>query len=230
MTKRSGVEKLIWLFVILDVLLLVGFMILHITDTRVVDPDVHHASIPVVDDVQAPEDALLKNGEAEQIVGSGDASGRAAQTTLTVGDAQIDADLVVGSFQQRGGPSFSLYMDSSSFKLSENEGRCYVAASGNNGVKQYIELAFLPNCEAGSVAANLLSSYGAVSVDPSERTEAFGGLSAIRVTGSSAETDLDSYVVSYNGGCVTVVLCTPGTASSGSDILRASLDSLILHP
>ena len=74
MTKRSGVEKLIWLFVILDVLLLVGFMILHITDTRVVDPDVHHASIPVVDDVQAPEDAVLKNGEAEQIVGSTDAS------------------------------------------------------------------------------------------------------------------------------------------------------------
>ena len=229
MTKRSGIEWLIWLFVILDILLLVGFIVLHVTDTRLVDNDIHHASIPIVNDVQAPEDAALRSGEAEMILGNSDASGRAAQSVLTVDGVQIDADLVVGSFRQRGGPDFSLYMDSNSFKLSENEGRCYVAASGNAGVKEYIELSYLPNCEAGSVASNLLSSYGAVVVNPAEKTECFGGFPALHVTGSSAETDLDSYTIAYNGGCVTIVLCTPGMPDDGTNSLRATLDSLIVH-
>ena len=233
MTKRSGLEWAIWIVTILDVILLAAFLILHITDTRIVDRGGSYtdsnADVPIVTDAHAPEDAALKTGEAEKILGNADASGRPAQTSLAVGDAQIDADLVVGSFQQRGGPDFSLYIDSASYKLSENEGRCYVAAAGNAGVKQYLELAFLPNSDAASVATSLLSSYGAVSSDPVEKTEAFGGYSAIRVTGSSAETDLEAYVVTVNGGCLTAVLCTPGASGSGAGSLRASLDSLVLH-
>ena len=164
-----------------------------------------------------------------KIVGNADSSGRPAQMTLTFGDEQVDADLAMGSFRQRGGPDFSLYIDSTRYKLSENEGRCYVAASGNAGAKCYLELAFLPNSDAASVASTLLSSYGAVTVNPAEKTEAFGGYSAIRVTGSSAETDLEACVVSVNGGSLTVVLCVPGMQSADADLLRSSLDSLIVQ-
>ena len=229
MKKRTGLDRAILGFVVLDIILLAAFLVLHISDIRVNGGEDTPVSVPIVTDAQAPEDSALKPGEAEKIVGNADSSGRPAQMTLTFGDEQVDADLAVGSFRQRGGPDFSLYIDSTRYKLSENEGRCYVAASGNAGAKCYLELAFLPNSDAASVASTLLSSYGAVTVNPAEKTEAFGGYSAIRVTGSSAETDLEACVVSVNGGSLTVVLCVPGMQSADADLLRSSLDSLIVQ-
>lgn len=230
MTKRSGFERAIWVLVILDVILLAAFLVLHVTDTRLqdLDGDIHPAA-PIVTDARAPEDASLQPGEAEKIICTADTSGRSAQTILTVGDAQITADLVSGSFQQRGGPNFSLYIDSAAFRLLENEGRCYVASSGNAGSKLYLELSFLPNTDAATVASKLLDSYGAVTSATPEKTEAFGGYSGVRVTGSSPETDLEAYVVSVNTGCLTAVLCCPGADLQGADSLRASLDTLILN-
>ena len=232
MKQRSGRQRAIVALTIFDLILLIAFFVLHIADIRLTDRDsarpIDQASIPVVTDARAPEDASLPAGEAEQIIRGTDGSSRPAQGVLTVDGEQVEAGLVVGSFQQRGGPSFSLYMDSERFRLTENEGRCYVAANGNGGVKQYLELAFLPNADAASVANTLLSSYGAVSADAAERTEAFGGFPASYIKGSSVETDLEAYVISVDGGCVTVVLCTPGIADASSSALRASLDTLVL--
>ena len=231
MTKRSGLERAIWIIAILDVVLLAVFLILHITDTRLVDPnaDDTHALVPIVTDARAPEDAALQTGEAEKIIGTADTSGRSAEAVLTAGDTQINANLVAGSFRQRGGPDFSLYIDTAAFKLSENEGRCYVAKSGSAGAKLYLELTFLPNADSASVASGLLSSYGAVTTNAPEKTEAFGGYSAIRVTGSSAETDLEAYIVPVNGGCLTAVSCVPGAYTADADSLHASFDSLIIQ-
>ncbi|MBQ9044761.1 MAG: hypothetical protein IJ112_02290 [Oscillospiraceae bacterium] len=230
MNTRSALEWVILVLVILDVMLLALFLILHITDARLVDPEpvVSEPRAQVVEDVTAPEDAALQPGEAEQILGFGDAAGRPSQSTLTVGDEQIDAQLVIGTFAQRGGPDFSLYIDNEAFRLTENEGRCYVAASGNAGTKLYLELTFLPNTDAASVASSLLKSYGAVSTSAGEKTEAFGGHSAVHVTGSSAETDLEAYAVSVNGGCLTAVVCVPGNGGGAVDTLRASVDTLVI--
>lgn len=232
MKKTSALEWTIYALIIVDVILLALFLILHIIDVRLVEPDdaAPTGTGQVVTDARAPEDAALAPGEAEQILGAADASGRSAQTTLAVGDQQIDAELVSGTFQQRGGPAFSLYVDKSNFRLTENEGRCYVAASGNSGAKLYIELSFLPNTDAASVAPSLLKNYSAVTVSAGEKTEAFGGLSAVFNTGSSVETDLESYVISVDGGCLTVVMCTPGSGGEQARILRACLDSLAVQP
>lgn len=230
MKKSSALEWTIFGLIILDVLLLAAFLILHITDTRLAEPAGAGNPAPevqVVTDARAPEDAVLAPGEAEQIIGSGDAAGRSAQTTLTAGDESVDADLVVGSFRQRGGPDFSLYVPGSDFRLTENEGRCYVSAAGNAGAKLYVELTFMPNTDAASVAPSLLKSYGAVTMSAGEKTQAFGEHSAVYITGSSAETDLEAYVVSVNGGCLTVVTCVPGAGSSEASLLRASVETLI---
>jgi hypothetical protein len=232
MKQRSGRQRAIVALTIFDLILLIAFFVLHIADIRLTDRDsarpIDQAAIPVVTDARAPEDASLPAGEAEQIIRGTEGSDRPVQGTLTVDGEQVEAGLVVGSFQQRGGPSFSLYMDSERFRLTENEGRCYVAANGNGGVKQYLELAFLPNTDAASVANTLLSSYGAVSSEAAEHTEVFGGFPAFYIKGSSVETDLEAYVVSVNGGCVTVVLCTPGISDASASALRASLDTLLL--
>lgn len=234
MNKRPALEWAIWIVLILDVILLAVFLVLHITDTRLA-PDGGStmnppAAAPIVTDARAPEDNALQPGEAEHILNAGDDSGRSMHATLNIGDTQIEADLVNGSFRQRGGPEFSLYVDSTQFGLTENEGRCYVTASGSNGAKLYLELAFLPNTDSASVAQSLLNSYGAVTTNPAEKTTAFGGFSAVRVTGSSAETDLDAYLISVNGGCLTVVKCVPGYAGDEADCLQAILDSLVIVP
>ena len=232
MSRRGGLQRVIWILVILDILLLAVFLVLHIADARIPSANnrvpASQISIPVVTDARAPEDASLSPGEAEQILNNGSTSGRAAQTTLSAAGEQLEADLVVGGFQQRGGPAFSLYVPSELFHLTENEGKCYVAAVGSAGVQLYLELAFLPNTDASSVAASLLKSYGAVSVENPARTEAFGGYSALQVTGSSAETDLEAYVVSVNGGCITAVLCVPGIEDDNAAALRAAFDTLML--
>ena len=62
MTKRTGLQRAILIVAVLDVLLLVGFLILHITDYRIPGRDGAntdtHAIIPVVTDAHAPEDAF----------------------------------------------------------------------------------------------------------------------------------------------------------------------------
>lgn len=230
MKKRSGLERAIWILAVLDIVLLAAFLVLHITDTRVTDKEGDiHAVVPIVTDARAPEDASLKPGEAEKIVSAADTSGRSGQMVLEVGDKQIEADLVSGSFQQRGGPDFSLYIDADAFRLLENEGRCYVAAAGDAGTRLYLELSFFPNADAASVASKLLDSYGAVTSESPEKTEVFGGYSALRVTGSSAETDLEAFVVSVDSGCLTAVFCCPGYSAEGKEVLHASLDSLVLN-
>lgn len=231
MKKTSALEWTIYALIIVDVILLALFLILHIIDVRLVEPDTSalDTANPIVTDARAPEDAALAPGEAEQILGAPDSSGRSAQSTLMVGGQELAADLVSGTFSQRGGPDFSLYVDSTKFRLTENEGRCYVAASGNNGAKLYLELAFLPNTDAASVAPTLLKNYGAVSTSAGDKTDAFGGHSAVYTTGSSVETDLESYVVSINGGCLTVVICTPGSGGDEARILRASMDSILIQ-
>ena len=233
MTKRTGLQRTILYFAVFDILLLIAFLVLHITDTRLADGESAytdpHGIVPIVTEVQAPEDSALQKGEAEQIIRSGsDAVGRPAQMQLSADGVQFDANLVVGSFGQRGGPDFSLYVDTASFRLTENEGRCYVSDAGSTGSKLYLELAFLPNTDAATVAVSLLNSYGAVTVNPAEKTEAFGGHAALRVTGSSPETDLEAYLIPINNGCLTVVKCVPGLSAEHADRLLASFDSLLI--
>ena len=233
MTKRTGLQRAILYFAVFDILLLIAFLVLHITDTRLADRDNAytdtHTIVPIVTEIRAPEDSALQKGEAEQIIRSGsDAAGRPAQMQLSTASAQFDADLVVGSFSQRGGPDLSLYVDTAAFLLTENEGRCYVSDAGVTGSKLYLELAFLPNTDAATVAVSLLNSYGAVSVNPAEKTEAFGGYTALRVTGSSPETDLEAYLIPVNNGCLTVVKCVPGLSAEHADRLQASCDSLVI--
>ena len=234
MTKPTGLQRAIRIFAVLDVLLLVAFLIVHITDFRTADRDGAnmdtHDIIPVVTDARASEDALLQPGEAETILrGAVDSSGRAAQSQLSAGETQFDADLVVGSFQQRGGPDFSLYVDTAAFRLIENEGHCYVAASGNSGVNLYLDLSFLPNADAASVAQTIMDAYGTVTSNPAEKTEAFGGHSALHITGSSAENDYEAYVIPINSGCVIAVSCLPGSGAENADHLIACFESLLIY-
>ena len=90
------------------------------------------------------------------------------------------------------------------------------------------QIKMILHADAASVANTLLSTYGAVSSEPAQRTEVFGGYSAIYTKGSSVETDLESYAVDVSGGCVTVVMCAPGNADSSAAILKAIMDTLVL--
>lgn len=65
--------------------------------------------------------------EPELILGSGQTPSRDAQQAVSVGGEDKTMQLVTGSFAQRGGPDFSLYLDTSVFLSTEMDGKCCFA-------------------------------------------------------------------------------------------------------
>ena len=227
--KRDGQDRAIRFLLILNLVLLIVFLVLKIADVRVRPasaPD--EAPEAVVSDAPVPRFTL--GDTPEQILGAGSVPNRPQETTLPTEGDQQTASLISGSFAQRGGPDFSLYLDSRTFQLIENEGRCYFCPHDELGAKLYLELAFLPETDAQTVAASLLQDYGVMEETEEIGAAEFGGREAVRVQGQSVETQLDAYVIPIDGGCVTAVLCTPGGAEGPRTAsLRASLETLELY-
>lgn len=225
--KRDRQDVAIVVLGSLVAVLLVALIVIHVFDLKLVRPEAPPAeTVPSSGDTQ---EGFQFSDAPEIILGSGDAQGRADASDVSTDSGSVSMSLVTGSFAQRGGPDFSLYLDKETFQMTENDGYCYFSLSGGAGASLYLEIAYHDGADAQTLAGELLKSYGIVAEPQNNGAVQLGGYAAVNVQGSALETRLDAYVIETAHGCITLVLCTPGGAGGASaDSLRASMETLAL--
>lgn len=224
--KRDAQDVAIRALSVLVALLLAALVVIRVFDIKIGGGAGDIVSVPGA----APSQTAVGTDAPEIILGSGADQGRAAaQDVDTAADETVAMSLVTGSFVRRGGPDFSLYLDTESFQQTEMDGRCYFALPGDAGATLYLELSWFSGAEAERLAETLLSDYGLVAAAQQNGAVALGDYEALNLTGSALETRLDAYVLQREGGCLALVLCTPASPSPAAEAsLRASMETLQL--
>lgn len=226
--KRGKQDVAILVLGILVAVLLAVLIVINVFDLKLDQTETPPPleTIPVSDDTQ---EGFQFSDTPEIILGSGDTQGRDDTSDVSTDGGSIAMTLVAGSFAQRGGPDFSLYLDKETFQMTENDGYCYFSLNGDAGASLYLEVAYHDGADAKTLAGTLLNDYGIV-VEPQNNGDVqLGDYAAINVQGSALETRLDAYVIKTAQGCITLVLCTPGDAMAAyADSLRASMATLVL--
>lgn len=118
MKKRTGVERAVIVMAVVVVLLAIALIVVNVADIRIRRP----AAGP-----EAPAETTLPQfpfgDEPELILGSGETPARDAEQAVPVDGEDKTMQLVTGSFAQRGGPDFSLYLDKGVFLSTELDGQ-----------------------------------------------------------------------------------------------------------
>ena len=145
MKKRTGVEWAVIVMAVVVVLLAIALIVVNAAGIRIHKP--------------APEAPVATNlpqfpfsDEPELILGSGQAPSRDAQRAVSVGGEDKTMQLVNGSFAQRGGPDFSLYLDTSVFLSTEMDGKCCFARADDTSMDAYLEIGYHPGADAQTLA------------------------------------------------------------------------------
>lgn len=227
MKKRSGQDVAVLLLSALVVLLAIAVAVVNIFGIRI------HPAPQAPEEVQTTPQVSPQGFQfsdtPEMILGSGESGGRGEKADIPVGSGSVSMNLVTGSFSQRGGPDFTLYIDKSTFELTEMDGRCYFCLSGDFSADLYLELTYLDGAQAETLAQTLLDDYGNVTEPENRGTVQLGDYEAVNVRGGGLETTLDAYIIQTERGCVTLVRCSPGgTMQSYTDQLAASMATLSL--
>ena len=135
--------------------------------------------------------------------------------------------LVTGSFAQRGGPDFSLYLDKGVFLSTELDGKCCFARADDASMDAYLEIGYHMGADAQTLAGTLLNDYGAIASMETLGEVKLGGLTAYGAKGVTVQRELEAYLIPTANGCISVVLCHAGTApASWYDSLLASAQTL----
>ena len=135
--------------------------------------------------------------------------------------------LVTGSFAHRGGPDFSLYLDTSVFLSTEMDGKCCFARADDASMDAYLEIGYHPSADAQTLAGTILNDYGTIATTEALGQVQLGGLNAYGVSGATVQKQLEAYLIPTADGCVSVVLCRAGTAPAGwYESLLASAQTL----
>ena len=208
---RKGVGRLIPWLLVLDVLLLATYLILQMIGTTVGGGEAVAQNVPLPPDpevVVTPAPFVLQDEPEQLLVDLSDLD-RPAETALPVGDQTLDANLISGSFALRGGPDFSLYLDAKTFQLIETEGRCYFAPTDDSGTL-YLEITFHPNTASQALSESILWDYGVIIQSDTPEQGKLNGQNALHLKGKTMETQLESWLLDVEGGCVSLTLCAPG--------------------
>lgn len=220
MKKRTGVERAVIVMAVVVVLLAIALIVVNAAGIRIHKP--------------APETPVATNlpqfpfsDEPELILGSGQAPSRDAQQAVSVGGVDKTMQLVNGSFAQRGGPDFSLYLDTSVFLSTEMDGKCCFARADDTSMDAYLEIGYHPGADAKTLAGTILNDYGTIANTETLGQVKLGDLNAYDVNGATVQKQLEAYLIQTADGCVSVVLCRAGTAPAGwYDSLLASAQTL----
>ena len=155
MKKRTGVERAVIVMAVVVVLLAIALIVVNVADIRI------HKTVP-----ETPVATNLPqfpfSDEPELILGSGQAPSRDAQQAVSVGGVDKTMQLVNGSFAQRGGPDFSLYLDTSVFLSTEMDGKCCFARADDTSMDAYLEIGYHPGADAQTLAGTILNDYGTI--------------------------------------------------------------------
>lgn len=212
MKKRTGVERAVIVMAVVVVLLAIALIVVNAAGIRI------HKSAP---------EAPAATNEPELILGSGQAPSRDAQQAVSVGGEDKTMQLVTGSFAQRGGPDFSLYLDTSVFLSTEMDGKCCFARADDASMDAYLEIGYHPGADAQTLAGTILNDYGTIATTESLGQVKLGDLNAYGVNGATVQRQLEAYLIPTAYGCISVVLCRAGTAPAGwYESLLASAQTL----
>jgi len=220
MKKRTGVEQAVIVMAVVVVLLAIALIVVNVAGIRI---HKQTAEPPAATDLpQFPY-----SDEPELILGSGQAPARETEQTVSVDGTDTAMRLVTGSFAQRGGPDFSLYLDTSAFLSTEMDGKCCFARADDASMDAYLEIGYHPGADAQTLAATLLNDYGTIAETETLGAVKLGDLNAYGVTGATVQKQLEAYLIPTADGCISVVLCRAGTAPAGwYESLLASAQTL----
>lgn len=141
----------------------------------------------------------------------------------TVNGEEVTLTLVTGSFRRTGGPDFSLYVDKVRYQVNDVEGCCYITTDEGS---TYAEIGFRPDTDAETLSGAFLAEYGVLQ-DSSDGGEVeFGANTARTLAGRTMDNALEAWLVDVEGGCVTMVVCTP--FGEASQISSAATDAVRL--
>lgn len=141
---------------------------------------------------------------------------------------QVSMTLVSGSFRHMGGPEFSLYVDKTRYQVTDVDGYCYITLEAGDSI--YGEIGFRPDTDAETLSAAFLREYGNMQQTQDGGDVTLGDYTARHLTGETMTSVFDAYLIDVDGGCVTLVICTPGEAVEGHGIrLLASFETLKLE-
>lgn len=228
---RKGVGRLIPWLLVLDVLLLAAYLIIQMIGTTVGGKDTAAQSVPLPPDPEVVETSapFVLQDEPEQLLVDLTGLDRPAETALPAGEQTLDTNLISGSFALRGGPDFSLYLDTETFQLIETEGRCFFAPTDDSGTL-YLEITFHPNVASQALSESILWDYGVIIQSDTPEQAKLNGQNALHLKAKTMETQLESWLLDVNDGCVSLTLCAPGGDTTAKyHSLAASMETFALE-
>ena len=110
--------------------------------------------------------------------------------------------LVTGSFAQRGGPDFSLYLDKGVFLSTELDGKCCFARADDASMDAYLEIGYHMGADAQTLAGTLLNDYGTIASMETLGEVKLGGLTAYGAKGVTVQRELEAYLIPTANGCM----------------------------
>lgn len=125
---------------------------------------------------------------------------------VTVNGEEAILTLVTGSFGRTGGPDFSLYVDKNQYKVNDIDGCCYITTDEGS---TYAEIGFRPDTDAETLASGFLREYGNMQDESDLGEQVFGDHTARRLAGRTMDSAFEAYLVDTDGGCLTMVVCSP---------------------
>lgn len=130
----------------------------------------------------------------------------------TVNGEEVTLTEVTGSFRRTGGPDFSLFVNKTRFQVNDVDGYCYVTTDEGTA---YAEIGFRPNSDADTLSGSILREYGNMQDTSEPREETLGEYATVQVAGYTMDSAFEVYLINVEGGCVTLVVCSPMGEMSG---------------
>jgi len=119
---------------------------------------------------------------------------------------EVTMTLVSGSFQRVGGPDFSLYVEKDRYTVNDVDGCCYITNDEGN---TYAEIGFRADTDAETLSAGFLREYGNMQDSSDDGDTELGDYTARYLTGRTMDSIFEAYLIDVDGGCVTLVVCSP---------------------
>lgn len=134
-----------------------------------------------------------------------------------VNGEEVTMTLVSGSFARLGGPDFSLYVEKERYTVNDVEGCCYLTDDAGT---TYAEIGFRENSTAETLSGTFLREYGNMQENSDDGNQDFGDYTARKLGGYTMDSSFEAFLIDVDGGCVTLVVCSPlGDASPDSAVM-----------
>lgn len=142
----------------------------------------------------------------------------------TVNGEDVTLTLVTGSFQRSGGPDFSLYVNKTRFQVNDVDGCCYLTTDEG---RTYAEIGFRENTDAEMLSATFLREYGNLQDSSDLGEQTLGENTARQLAGYTMDSAFEAWLIDVEGGCVTLVICSPLGDVSGVSYVATDAVQLI---